>query len=172
MGAQEEEETNKPTFPVRECQCDEKDLWRVYHNERQHRISIKNYIYEVMKTARTEIPYCNLSDRLLAIRPGMGLSTAQAVYISLLAVYLDEDRERAQGLLNAFMEYCPGYEATLHRLHSEMHIPTEIGDLRDSLAEERQHNSWLLDKVDALEEENRNLLKEIKTLRDYKCPMV
>lgn len=180
-----------PTLPIRECQCDEKNLWQVYYNERQHRISIKNYICEVMKNARTEIPYCNLSDRILLIRPGMGISTAQAVYISLVAVYMDENRERAQGLLQAFMEYCPGYEDTLNRLYSEMHIPTEVGELRDSLAEERQHNSWLTDKVADLEEENSNLRKdnrdlregnsdlveensnlrkEIKTLRDYKCP--
>ncbi len=167
MGFTEEEtvDKTKPEYPVRVCQCDEKYLWQVYHNERKHRLAVKNYIYKVMENAKNEIPYCNLNPRLIEIRSNMGLSTVQAIYISLLAVYLDEDRERAEGLINAFQEYCPGYESTLLRLYSEMRIPTEVGELRDELAEERARNSWHEDKSVRFQEEIESLNKEIKLLR-------
>lgn len=119
------------------------ELWEIYKKEREHREHVKEWIAGTINFARNNIPYCHLSKNMLDIQPSKGITTAQAVYISTMAMSLDQNRERAVALVNAFLEYSSDYKETLEFLLKntkrvvveEEPFPTQIERLRQDVVE-------------------------------------
>lgn len=165
----EPESQNTPP-PHRHCQCEESRPWVVYHDERKHRLAVRNYIGEVMKTAKKSVPYCHLDPNITDIKPGMGLTTVQAVYISTIGMCLDENRERAEGLVNAFLEYSSGYDELLYRLkdhfsgHEESTTDMEIAieKLEKSYLESTEEKARCDERINELLSENAKLKDQLE----------
>lgn len=118
------------------------ELWAVYKKEREHREHVKEWIAATIGFAKNSIPYCHLSKSILDITPNKGISTAQAVYISTMAMTLDPNRGRAVELVNAFLEYSSDYRETLefllgkYKKEEKPSIPTtQIDRLRQDIVE-------------------------------------
>lgn len=114
------------------------ELWAIYKKEREHRENVKEWIAGTIAFAKNTIPYCHLSKNILDITPNKGISTAQAVYISTIAMSLDPNRDRAHALVNAFLEYSSDYRETLEFLLNKKkkeEAPTAIEILREDLVD-------------------------------------
>lgn len=117
------------------------ELWAVYKKEREHREHVKEWIAGTIGFAKNSIPYCHLSKNILDITPNKGISTAQAVYISTMAMTLDPNRDRAIELVKAFLEYSSDYRETLEFLlgknkKEEKPVPTtQIDRLRQDIVD-------------------------------------
>ena len=157
------------------------ELWAVYKKEREHREHVKEWIAGTIGFAKNSIPYCHLSKNILDITPNKGISTAQAVYISTMAMTLDPNRDRAVELVNAFLEYSSDYRETLEFLlgknKKEKPIPTtQIERLRQDIvelvngvkldvAEHRANIDQLYEEVFKEEEEEQQYCRcELETL--------
>lgn len=112
------------------------ELWVVYKKEREEREQIKEWIAGTINFAKNQIPYCHLSKNILDFQPSKGISSAQVVYISTMAMMLDPNRDRATAIVEAFMKYAPGcYDKTLHFLLNKGGVVVEEEDRVQELAE-------------------------------------
>ena len=159
------------------------ELWAVYKKEREHREHVKEWIAGTIGFAKNSIPYCHLSKNILDITPNKGISTAQAVYISTMAMTLDPNRERAVELVNAFLGYSSDYRETLEFLlgknkKEEKPIPTtQIDRLRQDIvdlvngvkmdvAEHRANIDQLYEEVFKEEEEEQQYCRCAERLEE------
>ena len=94
----------------------EKELWEIYKEERIRRERAKEWLCNTIHYSKSNIPYCHLSAPILDINPKKGISTAQAIYISLVAMALDDDRNRANAIVETLKEYSTGYSTVIDKI--------------------------------------------------------
>lgn len=94
----------------------EKELWEMYKEERTKRERAKEWLCNTIHYSKPNIPYCHLSAPILDINPKKGISTAQAIYISLVAMAFDDDRNRANAIVETLKEYSTGYSTVIDKI--------------------------------------------------------
>lgn len=93
-----------------------KELWEIYKEERTRRERAKEWLCNTIHYSKSNIPYCHLSAPILDINPKKGISTAQAIYISLVAMAFDDDRNRANAIVETLKEYSTGYSTVIDKI--------------------------------------------------------
>lgn len=93
-----------------------KELWEIYKEERTRRERAKEWLCNTIHYSKSNIPYCHLSAPILDINPKKGISTAQAIYISLVAMAFDDDRNRANAIVETLKEYSTGYSIVIDKI--------------------------------------------------------
>lgn len=116
MTAQEDQPIIGSFSPPVEEGEEEKELWQLYKEERTRREKAKEWLSGTIGFIKGYVPYCHLSPQILDINPKRGISTAQAIYISLIALALDDNRERAHAIVDTLKEYSTCYHTVIDKM--------------------------------------------------------